>query len=297
MAATVLFEIKKKSRSPATKKSPFPLVFHLGTDKSSIVTWHICRGLLQPDGVEVTSQEDMKILYHMGYFGKGTLSRSAPRFNTDINAEDPVLEKGNELSQVPATQAASGKSRGGRNCRSKLQSGLAKDRCPESWLGEEGGNAGSEKVGDGEGSENRGDKICNIDEGSDREAADEETRNAKAGDEDPDIFECDSSGEQISKGGNEGYVQSPSLEPQNVDDGSNDIIEVDSQTGAEVTREDIESTVVEESHHDKGNDEAEKAQGTSTSAPEWHKNDTDGSSEEISSHRPTRREGRGPTRD
>uniref|UniRef100_A0A224ZAT4 tRNA-intron lyase n=1 Tax=Rhipicephalus zambeziensis TaxID=60191 RepID=A0A224ZAT4_9ACAR len=332
MAATVLFEIKKKSRSPATKKSPFPLVFHLGTDKSSIVTWHICRGLLQPDGVEVTSQEDMKILYHMGYFGKGTLSRSAPRFNTDINAEDPVLEramsfhryqrhkrlreKAEEEGTVESNSnldspkvimvklpGSSDKKESSGDVTVVSETGLCrpvprilargknrkhrdKDRGEsadtDNRVQEEGGNAGSEKAGDGEGSENSGDKICSIDEGSDPEAADEKTRNAKAGDEDPDIFECDSSGEQIGKGGNEDYGQSPSLEPQNVDDASNDIIEVDSQTGAEVTREDDESTVVEESHHDKGNDEADEAQGPSTSALEWHKNDTDGSSEEIS---------------
>lgn len=81
MSATVLFELKKKRRAPSTKKSPFPLVFNLGCDdKSSIVTWQFYRGTLRPDGVEVTAREDMKNLYHMGYFGKGSLSRSAPRF-------------------------------------------------------------------------------------------------------------------------------------------------------------------------------------------------------------------------
>lgn len=81
MSATVLFELKKKRRAPNTKKSPFPLVFNLGCDeKSSIVTWQFYRGTLRPDGVEVTAKEDTKNLYHMGYFGKGSLSRSAPRF-------------------------------------------------------------------------------------------------------------------------------------------------------------------------------------------------------------------------
>uniref|UniRef100_L7M449 tRNA-intron lyase n=1 Tax=Rhipicephalus pulchellus TaxID=72859 RepID=L7M449_RHIPC len=331
MAATVLFEIKKKSRSPATKKSPFPLVFHLATDKSSVVTWHICRGLLKPDGVEVTSQEDMKILYHMGYFGKGTLSRSAPRFNTDANAEDPVQERAmsfhryqrhkrlREKAEAEGTVESnsnldspkiilvklpgSDKKESSGDVTVVSETGLCRpvprilargknrkhrdkddDKSADTadHMQEEGGNAGSEKVGDGEGSENSGDKICSIDEGSDPEVADEETRNAKAGDEDPDIFECDSSGEQITKGGNTDCMQSPLPEPQNVEDGSNDIIEVDSQSGAEVTREDDESTVVEESQHKKGSDEADDAQGTSTSALECHGNETDGSSEEIS---------------
>lgn len=331
MAATVLFEIKKKSRSPATKKSPFPLVFHLGTDKSSIVTWHICRGLLKPDGVEVTSQEDMKILYHMGYFGKGTLSRSAPRFNTDINAEDPIQERAmsfhryqrhkrlrekaeaegtvesnsnldspkiilvklpgsdkKELSGDVTVVSEVGLRRPvprilarGKN-RTHRDKGEGDCADTDDCVHEEGGNAGSEKAGDSEGSENSGEKICNVDEGSDPEAADDETRNAKGGGEDPDIFECDSSGEQITKGGNKDCAQSPSLEPQSIDDGSNDIIEVDSQSGAEVTREDDESAVVEESRHKKGSDEADEAQGSSTSALECHENDTDGSSEEIS---------------
>lgn len=92
MAATVLFEVKKKRRGTSTKKSPFPLVFHLGCeDKSSIVAWQFYRGSLRPDGVEVSDAEDMKNLYYMGYFGKGNLSRSAPRFNLDIT--DPDEEK------------------------------------------------------------------------------------------------------------------------------------------------------------------------------------------------------------
>lgn len=66
MAATVLFEVKKKRRGTSTKKSPFPLVFHLGCeDKSSIVAWQFYRGSLRPDGVEVSDAEDMKNLYYM----------------------------------------------------------------------------------------------------------------------------------------------------------------------------------------------------------------------------------------
>lgn len=328
--AAVLFEIKKKSRSPATKKSPFPLVFHLGTDKSSVVTWHICRGVLKPDGVEVTSQEDMKILYHMGYFGKGTLSRSAPRFNTDINAEDPVQERAmsfhryqrhkklrekaeaegtvesnsnldspkvilvrlrgsdekessGDVTVVSETRPrrpvprilARGKNRN-RGDKDVGESADIDDRAQK-----EDENAWSEKVGDGEGSENSGDRICNIDEGSDPETADEETTNAKTGDENPDVFECNSLGEQITESGKD-CVQLPSLKPQNVVDDSNDIIEVDRQTVAAIAREDDEPLVVEESLHKKGSEEADDTQGASTSALVGNEKDTDGSSEEIS---------------
>lgn len=96
MSATVLFELKKKRRAPSTKKSPFPLVFNLGCDdKSSIVTWQFYRGTLRPDGVEVAAREDMKNLYNMGYFGKGSLSRSAPRFK----AATADVEDAPEMSQ------------------------------------------------------------------------------------------------------------------------------------------------------------------------------------------------------
>uniref|UniRef100_A0A131XWF7 tRNA-intron lyase n=1 Tax=Ixodes ricinus TaxID=34613 RepID=A0A131XWF7_IXORI len=96
MSATVLFELKKKRRAPSTKKSPFPLVFNLGCDdKSSIVTWQFYRGTLRPDGVEVAAKEDMKNLYNMGYFGKGSLSRSAPRFK----AATADVEEAPEMSQ------------------------------------------------------------------------------------------------------------------------------------------------------------------------------------------------------
>lgn len=93
MAATVLFEIKKKQHVTTTKKSPFPLIFHLGCDeKQSIVTWQFYKGSLQPDGVEISSGEEMN-LYYMGYFGKGSLSRSAPVFDRESrsNGTPPKL--------------------------------------------------------------------------------------------------------------------------------------------------------------------------------------------------------------
>ncbi|KAH7958752.1 hypothetical protein HPB49_004451 [Dermacentor silvarum] len=78
-----------------------------------------------------------------------------------------------------------------------------------------------------------------------KEAADEGTGNVERGEEGPDIFECDSSCERITKSG-EDYAESSSVEPQNNDYGSNDIIEVDSQTGTEVVGEDDKLTAMEE---------------------------------------------------
>lgn len=333
MAATVLFEIKKKNRSPATKKSPFPLVFNLGTDKSGLVTWHICRGVLKPDGVEVTSQEDMKTLYYMGYFGKGTLSRSAPRFNTDVNAEDPIEERAMSFhryqrhKQLREKAEAEGILESNPNLdppkltlvklpgKDKKESSsdvtvisetrlrrpvpriLARrknvdhrDRGdgdatnPDDCVRAEDSDGGGEERMDVEGSENGDnscDKICNIDEGSDQEAAYGGAGSADAGDKCPDIFECDSSGEQITKGVKDSG-QLPLLVPQNVDDSSNDIIEVDSQTGAEVTGEDDGSAMVEESLQAKGDGEkADADQGMSTLAPERHGSVTDGGAERM----------------
>ncbi|XP_075546590.1 tRNA splicing endonuclease subunit 2 [Dermacentor variabilis] len=333
MAATVLFEIKKKSRSPSTKKSPFPLVFHLGTDKSNIVTWQIYRGVLKPDGVVVTSQEDMKNLYHMGYFGKGTLSRSAPRFNADCSAEDPIEERAMSFhryqrhKQLREKAEAEGTLDSNRNldppkvilvklpdadkkessndvtvisetglrrpvprilaraknskCRDREGGGTAETHdCP--YEGEE--NASNGKVGNNEGSDNgtTSEKICSIDEGSDQEAAGEGTGSAKAADEGPDIFECDSSGEKITESG-EDCAESSSVEPQNDDDGSNDIIEVDSQTGTDVVGEDDKSTAAEESLDKKaGGDEADVTEEACASEVDKRESETGGSPEQAS---------------
>lgn len=335
MAATVLFEIKKKSRSPLTKKSPFPLVFHLGTEKSSIVTWQIYRGVLKPDGVVVTSQEDMKNLYHMGYFGKGTLSRSAPRFNADYSAEDPIEERAMSfhryqrhkqlrekaeaegtlesncnldppkviLVKLPGTEekkesssdvtviSETGLRRPVPRILARAKNLKRKDRedgdaadthdCPR----EAEDNASDGKVGDNEGSDNgaTSEKICSIDEGSDQEAANEGTGSAEVGNEDPDIFECDSSGEQITKSG-EDCAELSSVEPQNDDDGSNDIIEVDSQTGTEVVGEDDKSTAADESQ-DKKVADGDKTDGTEeacTSAVDRHESETGDSPKQAS---------------
>ncbi|KAH6948261.1 hypothetical protein HPB50_023312 [Hyalomma asiaticum] len=331
MEAAVLFEMKKKNRSPAMKNFPFPLVFEQGTDKPGLATLHIFRGVLKPDGVEVTSQEDMNTLYHMGYFGKGTLSRSAPRFNTDFNVEDPIEERavsfhryqrhkqlqekaevegilesnpnldspkvtlvnlpGNDTESCSdvAIISETGFCRpvprilAGRKNLNQSDRGDGDGTNPDDCVHAEYSEGGSEEWMNIEGSEN-GDNSSDIiyitDESSDQEAAYEEAGSAETSDNCPDIFQSDSSGEQITKGGKD-YGQLPLLEPQNVDDSSSDIIEVDSQTGAEVMGED-KSAVVEESLQVKDYDEkADANQEMSTLAPERHGSVTDRGAERM----------------
>uniref|UniRef100_A0A1E1XDB0 tRNA-intron lyase n=1 Tax=Amblyomma aureolatum TaxID=187763 RepID=A0A1E1XDB0_9ACAR len=286
MAATVLFEIKKKRRSPSTKKSPFPLVFHLGSDKSSIVTWQFYRGLLKPDGVEVTSQEDMKNLYHMGYFGKGNLSRSAPRFHydaEDTDGERPMsyhrFQRHRQLREkaeaqgdpLPNGSAASPKvilvklpsedrkesssdvtvvaTAGLRKSVPRILargSNLKHERSEDVSHKDSSGLCEAEERGAGSGGEGTSDQ-------GDKEAGNgKEVKRVEADDGGPDVYECDSSGERIIDS-EEVQMHPAPPEPQSVDDGSNDIIEVDSQTGMEVAGEDIEApTTSGEKAEDRG---------------------------------------------
>uniref|UniRef100_A0A023G8Z9 tRNA-intron lyase n=1 Tax=Amblyomma triste TaxID=251400 RepID=A0A023G8Z9_AMBTT len=267
MAATVLFEIKKKHRSPSTKKSPFPLVFHLGSDKSNIVTWQFYRGVLKPDGVEVTSQEDMKNLYFMGYFGKGTLSRSAPRFHhdtEDTDGERPMsyhrFQRHMQLREkaeaqgdhLPSSSSDSPKiilvkmpsedsKESGSDVTVVATAGLRK---PVPRILARGNRSKRDEREcavnqDTEGGADSGREGTSGQEGE--EAADEkEAERAEADDGGPDVYECDSSGERIM-GSEQIHMQPAPSRPESMDDGSNDIIEVDSQTGMEVAGEDKEA--------------------------------------------------------
>ncbi|XP_077517387.1 tRNA splicing endonuclease subunit 2 isoform X2 [Amblyomma americanum] len=298
MAATVLFEIKKKRRSPLTKKSPFPLVFHLGSDKSSIVTWQFYRGVLKPDGVEVTSQEDMKNLYHMGYFGKGTLSRSAPRFHydtEDTDGERPMsYHRFQRHRQLREKAEARGDPlpNGGATPPKVILVKLPSEDCKESSsdvtvvataglrrpvprILARGSSSKRERIEDVSNKDSSG--PCEADESGagsgregtsgqgDKEAGDgKEVQSIEADDGGPDVYECDSSGERIEDS-EEVHMQPAPPEPQSVDDGSNDIIEVDSQTGMEVAGEDKEapSTSGEKSEDKEKEAGGDKAAGES----------------------------------
>lgn len=296
MAATVLFEIKKKRRCPSTKKSPFPLVFHLGCDKSSIVTWQFYHGVLKPDGVEVTSKEDMKNLYHMGYFGKGTLSRSAPKFFGDNEDSDEprmmslhryerhkklraeargspwpagdssniVLVKletageqprdsSNDVTVVSATGLDKPVprilARGKKNLKRAREGGSGAAAETTQHCGED--RAGTVDAG-----------AADDDESGEQAGGKKETGSAPTEEDDdgPDIYECDSSGERIL-GAKDAMGAAPA-EGESVDDAGDDIIELDSRTGMEVTHAEEDDTSEEETLEDDKEDLAEKDEAT-----------------------------------
>ncbi|CAN7999064.1 unnamed protein product [Ixodes hexagonus] len=228
MSATVLFEVKKKRRAPSTKKSPFPLVFNLGCDdKSSIVTWQFYRGTLRPDGVEVTAREDMKNLYHMGYFGKGSLSRSAPRFKAaaaDLEDAPEMSHWRYERHKKMQEQASSDMAETQSNA--KLPRFVLLKRT-------EGDEKGDDKAADGE----------NLQRMSDLNQQDEEHKASFA--EQPEsgdqevmrVFEC-----TVSVGKGEASTSGMTLKRHRESNSDEDIIEVFSKTNVADSQQDPAET-------------------------------------------------------
>ncbi|XP_076084588.1 tRNA-splicing endonuclease subunit Sen2-like isoform X2 [Mytilus galloprovincialis] len=78
MAFSKLVNPKKKKRVHAAKESPFPVP--IATEQYEN-TWFYYTGYLHDNHIEIKHSGDIDRLYKMGFFGKGTLSRSKPEFN------------------------------------------------------------------------------------------------------------------------------------------------------------------------------------------------------------------------
>ncbi|XP_052085458.1 tRNA-splicing endonuclease subunit Sen2-like [Mytilus californianus] len=78
MAFSKLVNPKKKKRVHAVKESPFPVP--IATEQYEN-TWFYYTGYLHGNHIEIKHSGDIDRLYKMGFFGKGTLSRSKPEFN------------------------------------------------------------------------------------------------------------------------------------------------------------------------------------------------------------------------
>lgn len=78
MAFSKLVNPKKKKRVHAVKESPFPVP--IATEQYEN-TWFYYTGYLHDNHIEIKHSGDIDRLYKMGFFGKGTLSRSKPEFN------------------------------------------------------------------------------------------------------------------------------------------------------------------------------------------------------------------------
>lgn len=82
MSNSKLINPKKKRRVFATKESPFPVpIASITGEPPSETQWMYYTGNLVGNQVIVHHSGDISFLYKMGFFGKGTLSRSKPEFN------------------------------------------------------------------------------------------------------------------------------------------------------------------------------------------------------------------------
>ncbi|KAK3088545.1 hypothetical protein FSP39_020418 [Pinctada imbricata] len=73
---------KRKRRVYAAKEPPFPVpIATLTNEAASSSQWFYYTGYLHGDHVVVKHSGDIDFLYKMGFFGKGTMSRSKPEFN------------------------------------------------------------------------------------------------------------------------------------------------------------------------------------------------------------------------
>lgn len=78
MACSKMINLKRKRRTRATKDLPFPVL--VASDKGNN-DWFYYTGYLHDNHIEIKHSGDIDRLYKMGFFGKGTLSRSKPEFN------------------------------------------------------------------------------------------------------------------------------------------------------------------------------------------------------------------------
>ncbi|GIX93216.1 tRNA-splicing endonuclease subunit Sen2 [Caerostris extrusa] len=82
--------------TPSAKKSnqfkreyPFPIVTSTCKEGESDDKWKIAVGYLLSNCVRVHDEESIKLLYNMGFFGKGTLSKHAPQMCLNKNKSAP----------------------------------------------------------------------------------------------------------------------------------------------------------------------------------------------------------------
>lgn len=82
MSYTKFTAPKKKRRVRETKESPFPVpIATITQEPAQSQKWFYYTGQLEGNHVAVKHSGDMEFLYKMGFFGKGTLSRSKPDYN------------------------------------------------------------------------------------------------------------------------------------------------------------------------------------------------------------------------
>ncbi|XP_054710610.1 tRNA-splicing endonuclease subunit Sen2-like isoform X1 [Uloborus diversus] len=77
--SSALLEPSAKKTKNFPREYPFPILKGSVSDANSKKEWSCFIGYLKEDSVIVTDKESMKEIYMKGFFGKGSLSKSAPK--------------------------------------------------------------------------------------------------------------------------------------------------------------------------------------------------------------------------
>ncbi|CAH1773641.1 unnamed protein product [Owenia fusiformis] len=94
----------RKKRVFVTQESPFPVpIATLTKQRTSNQGWYYYRGQLEGNTVVIKHSGDIDYLYRMGFFGKGTLSRLQPNYNTWFR-KATVVENTQETSTKEENQ-------------------------------------------------------------------------------------------------------------------------------------------------------------------------------------------------
>ncbi|GBL88193.1 hypothetical protein AVEN_117783-1 [Araneus ventricosus] len=90
-----------KKNSKFKREYPFPIVTSECKENESDPTWKIAEGYLQDNCVLVHDEENMKMLYCMGFFGKGTLSKNAPKICFQKKTTESIKQKQRSTTSSP----------------------------------------------------------------------------------------------------------------------------------------------------------------------------------------------------
>ncbi|GFQ77564.1 tRNA-splicing endonuclease subunit Sen2 [Trichonephila clavata] len=90
---SLLLKPSSKKKSNFKREFPFPIVTNDCEENKSDPNWKIVEGYLQENCVLVHDEESMKMLYNMGFFGKGTLSKNAPQVCLKNKKSEPPRKK------------------------------------------------------------------------------------------------------------------------------------------------------------------------------------------------------------
>ncbi|KAF7997243.1 hypothetical protein HCN44_005520 [Aphidius gifuensis] len=83
-------ELKEPKRKVSHQRRDLPLPLTLDSDKKKIIQYTAHLGV---SGTCIVHPDEIKAVYHMGYFGKGSLSRNAPNFGKRLFGAPPLIRE------------------------------------------------------------------------------------------------------------------------------------------------------------------------------------------------------------